>query len=533
MNRMKKILLAVLVMLSSCSDSFLDLSDPSTLSPQYFPKTMADLESLTTSCYAGVIPMGLYGQRLMASGALVLDHTVDMAWTGDDAWNQEATNNLKPDNEYVQYFWAGYYQEIGYANTLLEEIDRIDKSKFTQTDLARIEQMKGEAYFWRGWAHQQLVQFFGEGYPCNGDGDKQGVPIRLVVPTSLNSMIAPRNTVNEVYQAILDDYAFAESLLPERWTERADFPRPTKVAARSYKGQVYLFQGQNELAKTELKKVIDSSGKTLLPFDDYSKMFNENQIEYSNESILEINFKDGSSTGWGTGEGGEGSMYALVAALCYDNNGTSEAAGWGNIFFHDSNIQRFGNDPRLHLAALEPGTPVIMYGQPYVVSRYKDIEPNMQGWSLRKYNPLTYNTYEVSISVGINMYLMRLADVYLMYAEACQLSGDDPNAREYVNKVKRRAYSKPINSPSDVDITASGTQLRDDIREERFKELCGEGIQHWLDVCRWKTLDKEIQTWYPTTRVGRPHYDPQDLYLPIPISELENNPNMTQSEGYK
>ena len=53
------------------------------------------------------------------------------------------------------------------------------RRSFTDADLARLSQMKGEALFWRGWAHQQLVAFFGEGYPCNGDGDKKGVPVRF------------------------------------------------------------------------------------------------------------------------------------------------------------------------------------------------------------------------------------------------------------------------------------------------------------------------------------------------------------------
>ena len=124
---------------------------------------------------------------------------------------------------------------------------------------------------------------------------------------------------------------------------------------------------------------------------------------------------------------------------------------------------------------------------------------------------------------------MRLADVYLMYAEACQATGDEVNARNYMNLVRRRAY----NGDSSHDITASGEDLRDAIREERFMEFCGEGVQHWQDVCRWKVLDEEISRWYGKTRVGNPHYDAKDLYFPIPKVEMENNPNMTQSIGYE
>ena len=337
-----------------------------------------------------------------------------------------------------------------------------------------------------------------------------------------------RSTVSEVYDQILKDYEAAKSLLPAKWEERADYPRPTSVAATSYIGQANLYMGNYEAAKTALKEVIDSSGKELLPWNEYEKMFNEDQEKFNRESILEINFRNGDTSGYYWY--GEGSQYGLVAALCFQNaNGDVEAAGWGNIFFHDANIQRFGSDPRLDVAALRPGTPVIMNGQQTQVMKYKDTEADIQGWSMRKYNPLKSTVNELNLGVGINMYLMRLADVYLMYAEACQNTGDEANARTYANLVRRRAY----NGDASHDITASGDALRDAIREERFMEFCGEGVQHWQDVCRWKVLDKEIETWYGKTRVGNPHYDSKDLYFPIPKTEMENNPNMVQSIGYE
>ena len=527
---MKKlvILLAAALTFNSCSDSFLDLSNPSALSPSVYPKSMADMETIVTSVYANMVAVPLYGKRVMAKGTFCVDHTVDMAWTGDANWNQLATNQVTSDNAYIGTLWIGYYKMISCANTVLEQLERIDKEKFTDADLARLSQMKGEALFWRGWAHQQLVAFFGEGYPCNGDGDKKGVPVRLQVASTPDMLNIERSTVAEVYDQILKDYEAAKLLLPAVWEERADYPRPTSVAVASYIGQANLYMGNYDAAKKALKEVIDSSGKELLPFNEYAKMFNEDQEKFNRESILEINFSNGDTSGYFWY--GEGSQYGLIAALCFQNaSGDVEAAGWGNIFFHDANIKRFNGDPRLDIAALRPGTPVIMNGQQTQVLKYKDTEADIQGWSMRKYNPLKSTVNELNLGVGINMYLMRLADVYLMYAEACQATGDEVNARNYMNLVRRRAY----NGDSSHDITASGEALRDAIREERFMEFCGEGVQHWQDVCRWKVLDEEISRWYGKTRVGNPHYDAKDLYFPIPKVEMENNPNMTQSIGYE
>ena len=416
---------------------------------------------------------------------------------------------------------------------VLYEADKINTEGFSTNDLARLEQIKGEAYFWRGWAFQQLVQFFGEGYPCNGDGDKKGVILHTSRPSSLQDMNKDRSTVNEVYEQVLNDYAEAEKRLPDSWSANADRSRPTKFSVKSFRGQVYLFRGNYDLAKTELKGVIDNSGKSLLPFDDYFKMFNEDQIRFNNESIQEINYKDGSASGWGNWGGSEGSMYAMLVSFCIEyDNGDTDAVGWSNLFFHDANIDRFGSDPRLYITAVEPGTKLNYSEEEVTVMKYMD-SGDSRGWSMKKYNPLTYSTYEVQVSVGINMYLMRLADIYLMYAEACQASNDEANAREYTNKVRRRAHNLPVNTPSAVDISSSGTALRDDIREERFLELCGEGVQHWIDVCRWKTLDQEINQWYKKTAVGAPVYAAKSLYFPIPRYELDNNTAITQSIGYE
>ena len=84
---MKKlvILLAAALTFNSCSDSFLDLSNPSALSPSVYPKSMADMETIVTSVYANMVAVPLYGKRVMAKGTFCVDHTVDMAWTGDEA----------------------------------------------------------------------------------------------------------------------------------------------------------------------------------------------------------------------------------------------------------------------------------------------------------------------------------------------------------------------------------------------------------------------------------------------------------------
>jgi hypothetical protein len=129
--------------------------------------------------------------------------------------------------------------------------------------------------------------------------------------------------------------------------------------------------------------------------------------------------------------------------------------------------------------------------------------------------------------------MMRLADVYLMYAEVMNELGDDAVAGEYMNKVRRRAYGYSPNIPQEsVDYTVTGIQLRDSIREERFRELFAEG-HRWYDIVRWKIVEQEVSK-YNVMRVtqGEIIYNDKDYYYPVPLSEVDNNRKMTPSTGY-
>src|SRR5690606_38609972 len=183
---MKKTITIIIsaILMWGCSNDFLDVSNPSRLSPAVFPKSIADMEQVVTAIYGQLTQQGLYGKRIFAKGTFVTDHTVDMSWTADAYWNQLTTNQITPDNTYISTLWFAFYKVINCANTVLLEADRINTTDFSQEDKTRLDQMRGEALFWRGWAHQHLVTLWGEGFASNGDGGKQGIPLRLEVASS-------------------------------------------------------------------------------------------------------------------------------------------------------------------------------------------------------------------------------------------------------------------------------------------------------------------------------------------------------------
>lgn len=279
---------------------------------------------------------------------------------------------------------------------------------------------------------------------------------------------------------------------------------------------------------------------------------------------------------------------------------STKSSQWGNNFIHDRNIARFGfanfhgdsvprwtfnetfdfNAPRSKdnypyrladttyreealalkndMSKVDPRLKMVA-GQPYV-DEYIDAQgritwydrssecnnrPDRLAWQHRKYTnirgvemgPAPYGKNESS---DCNIYIIRMADIYLLYAELMAKT-DEEEALKYVNKVHRRAYGYDPDSPSPYDYTSLTDRTRayydddplanDVIRYERWAELFAEG-QWWLDIRRYRNGDSEA-TYYKETSHGPITWKGDCSYVqPIPQLELERNNNMKQSNGY-
>ena len=286
--------------------------------------------------------------------------------------------------------------------------------------------------------------------------------------------------------------------------------------------------------------------------------------------------------------------------LEHDVMTTKKSSQWGNNFVHDRNIARFGFanfygdtmprwtfnaaydfdaprsadnfpsslaeanyradalalkndptrvDPRLKLCA----------GQPYV-DEYIDAKgrttwydrstevnnrPDILAWQHRKYTNIRgvemgSAPYGRNESSDCNFYIIRLADLYLLYAEL--MAADNASvALDYVNRVHRRAYGFSPDSPCPYDYTSLSDRTRtadpndplatDVIKYERWAELFAEG-QWWFDVRRYQIGQQEAD-YYKQTRHGPITWKGNESYVqPIPQLELERNKNMQQSTGY-
>lgn len=140
--------------------------------------------------------------------------------------------------------------------------------------------------------------------------------------------------------------------------------------------------------------------------------------------------------------------------------------------------------------------------------------------------------------------VVRLADVYLMYAEATnEVSGPQADAIDLVNKVRHRGNLPPLKA----DKTADYASFFSAIEQERIVELIGEG-QRSFDLRRWRALER---VWGPPGSAGVWRYDTwgaqqsryfqntsfreyqQDYIFKIPQSERDRNPNLTQNTPWQ
>ena len=178
---------------------------------------------------------------------------------------------------------------------------------------------------------------------------------------------------------------------------------------------------------------------------------------------------------------------------------------------------------------------------------------NLTGYTAKKLNH--YLSTVASGTTATPKYyawpVIRLADVYLLYAEAFnEAGGDKSEVLQYVNKIRERAGLNSVewswslySSLPDKPNTLEGR--REIIRRERTIELAFEGHGYW-DLRRWKTayeqLNNPVNGWYVYGGTNDTYYVPVNLYQPIfrlkdyfwpiGVNELRKNGNLVQNHGY-
>lgn len=528
----------------SCND-FLDRYPQEELSDGSFWKTPEDAEMFVADIY-DFLPGS-------ANGNIDSEINSDNAVHGIK-W--AAGNVSKGIYDPADMGWSTEYAYIRKCNVTLEKIEMIP-----DYPIADKEATLGEARFFRAYIYFLLIQQFGD------------VPY-IDKPLNLDEMEGITRTPRaEVYTKIMEDFDYAVSKLPAEWPANK-YGRITKGAALAMKARAALYYSDWEVAAQASKDVMDLNQYELFDAQGtgrYAELFWESQ-EACDESILIRQFNAPDNTnyiiGWECfptkGWGGLNPTQSLVDAFECEDGAPISAS---KLYNEKDPFQH--RDPRLEVCVLHDGE--TMYGTTIKVAPLKSSgstgigqhnDATATGYYQQKWLDPNIDPQTAGWDMGRDWVEIRFAEVLLTYAEAKnELSPLDASAFEAVNRVRRRVSMPDLQNSDASKPTYCGTQdaLRQRIRNEWRVEFALEGSQRQWHIRRWgiakqvlnapflglkyKLVDSpdaadgdggKICILYEgeNIKLSGSRYEDHNYLYPVPQTERDLNPALTQNEGY-
>ncbi|WP_051416448.1 RagB/SusD family nutrient uptake outer membrane protein [Asinibacterium sp. OR53] len=477
--------LLALVVFTGCNKTFLDVPPQGQQPSQQFWKSDADAAKAVNAMYANLHEWKNIAFAPIAVESMGSDDAEKGSSPSDATFMNKFHNFTATSTEgQIADFWAGQYQNINFANQVLDNVPGI-----TMDDNLKNRYL-AEAKFIRAYSYFRLVRAFGD------------VPLRLTVPKSAAEYNVPRTPKAQVWAAIEKDLTDAAAVLPQSYGA-ADVGRATKGAALGMLAKVSMYQKKWQ-AVFDLTTQVMGMGYSLFP--DFEKLF-RTQNKNSSESVFEIQCKLILGN-----KAASNSQYSQVQGVR-----GSVGGGWGfNVPTPDLVAEFEPGDTR------KAGT-IIFRGE--TTAEGDVIPPTGDNPMYNKKSYVPFSQYVSGYNEGADQDFMvlRFADILLMNAEASNELGKPAQALISLNKVRARARgSNPAVLP-DVTTTDQGA-LRNAIWHERRVELAME-FDRFFDVIR--------QGRAATVFGPRGFVAGKNEVLPIPQNEIDLSAGvLTQNPGY-
>lgn len=484
-----------IALLSSCTD-FLDREMQGSLSAESFFLNEKDAVSSLIAAYSDLKDTR-YHRSIWSIGDVLSDDATASGSDGDIAAAIRMESfNYHSDWSRLLDRWQVCYRAINKANQSIEGISEMDESLFKKLSKS---QLLGEAYFLRAYFHFEVVRTWGDapivnGVPKIGDKDKK------------------RSPKAEVYAFIEKDLIEAAKLMSKKSVLGAtNLGRATSGAAYTLLAKVYLYDKKYAEAKTAAKSVIDMGETEYKLFTDFEDNFNL-KGEHGSESIFEIDFYQSTSETTNYLTNGNYSSYAMMPRPFAGYGGNQALPGLVNAFEP--------GDKRLKATVLTVADMQGVETQANIAS----LVYNRTGY----YNKKFYLPPKDRVGTGIftlplNIRILRLSELYLIYAEACNRTSDDDNARIYLNKVRTRAGLLE-------NTTDTGASLLEAILKERRVELAMEGDRFFDLVRTGKAVEAFNASAFKAYKTQANFKPGISELMPIPQLEIENgNGNIIQN----
>lgn len=493
-----KIFIVILIggslFISSCSKEWLEVEPKGTTLEANFYRNAQEAFAGLVSVYD---PLGWQVVRDYASKLGLLNTASDDTYAGGgafadratwEAWNTfTVTPALGPQDD----FWGRNYAGVNRANTLLSKLDGVPMDEGLKA------RFRAEAQFLRAYYYFDLVRLF------------KNIPLITTLLTPDQYYNVKQADPAEVFAQIELDLTQAIPHLPES-VPGPEKGRVTKGAARALLGKVILWQNNDTRmleAAEILRQVNDSPHYDLV--DNFNTLFRPDN-EFNEESIFEISHTSAAIGFWGPWPpAGEGHILTqMVGPRGYV--GPIYSAGWGFNPIRLELVNLLKNDPRYRATVAN----IDSLEQAGVATYEKGYQNT--GYFLQKWAPLQ----EFRSSGGgdpvlewPNNYIeIRLADTYLMEAEALVRGGGDLNRAQYcLDRVRTRVGLQSL--PPTLE----------NIYHERRLELATEG-HRFFDLVRTGRAAQAL--------AFKGFVEGKHELLPIPLTEMNHNPNLRQNPGY-
>lgn len=490
-------IVAMMLVVSACKKDFLELTPKGTALEDNFYRNETEVMQGVIAVY-DVMQWGTTGGYTMKMP--LLSAASDDCWAGgsnaSDQPNWVAYDNFNMDSRIGPQggLWSKNFTGINRANLILSKID-----KSTTLSPAFKTRVIAEAKFLRAYFYFDLVRWFGR------------VPLITNVLATSELYTQAQASPAQIYAQIEKDLRDAYPGLPAT-ISAAEKGRISQGAAKAQLAKVLLYQNDNaKLAEAitlfeDVNKIGNVYGYSLML--NYADIFNPAN-KFNSESILEIPHSNNAAwTDWGWINGGEGNVGTQFVGMD-SYNGDTYSSGWGFCPVTLDLVNALKTDPRFSATIID-GAALKAAGATYN-ARYQNTD-----YFIKKYAPL--KAYRSASGVAeqnwpINEIEIRLADTYLMEAEALVKAGSNPiRAKELLDAVRARVG------------LASVPATLDNIYNERRLELATEG-HRFFDLVR---TGRAVAVLGPVGFKAN-----KSEYLPIPQTEIDVTKGIIkQNPGY-
>lgn len=382
-------------------------------------------------------------------------------------------------------FWEAIYSPyIAQVNAAIEGLNNAvtfeDNSEKSSLNASVKKQLLGEAYFLRAFFYFYLVQLYGD------------VPLLLTTDYAVNSTTG-RTPKELVYQQIVRDLQIAETNLNVSYvnsdvvTSQSVSPRirPIKAAASALLSRVYLYRENYVLAEQYALSVINNHLFSIVSLDSVCKANNKEAIWQLQPIIAGRNTQEG----W---------VFILP-----DTGPTDASSGSYPVFLNPLLVNAFDSGDKRRLNWVKS---VTVSGTTY-------------------YYPYKYQSAQLNDPITEYSTIFRLAEQYLICAEARAKMGNLTGGDSMLNVIRKRAGLVDVHSNTQ-------DQLFGAVIHERQVELFTEWGHRWLDLKRTGLVDKVMEKVTPLK--GGNAWQSYQQWYPIPASEFLYNTTLLghQNIGY-